>query len=185
MKNAFKNAFRLLCCPITIRSMTVCLLPVAILFSSLLLNALCNASLIDRVVAYVDDRAITESEFRARYEILRQEAPGITEDEALNSMINALLLLQKARLMRLEASTEDNLIKEYVDVNIRSRIVVKEDKILEYYNNNRKEFGDRELTSVRGEIEKYLLELETNTQLKEHLRQLRKGANIVIQLKDK
>jgi len=146
---------------------------------------LCRAEIIDRVIGYVDDRAITYSEFRERHEKLRKISPGITEEEALISMVNALLLLHVAKKMRLEAPTEDGLIKEYVDVTIRSRISLKEEQLLEYYNKNRAEFKGMEFPAVRAEIEKYLTELEINKQLKEHLKLLRQRANIVIQLKIK
>jgi hypothetical protein len=148
-------------------------------------TSICSAELIDKVIAYVDDRAITYSEYMERYEIIRQSVPGITKEETLNSMINALLLLQRAKKMRLEAPTEDDLIKEYLDIIIKSRIVINEVKILEYYNKNRLEFGEKEFAAVRPSIEKYLLELETNIQLKEHLKELRTQANIVILPKDR
>lgn len=145
----------------------------------------CSAELIDRVVAYVDDHAITYSEFRNRYEKLKKAVPDITEDEAINSMINTLLLLEEARKMRLEAASEDDLIKEYIDIRIKSRIVIKEEQTTEYYNHHKKEFEGRDYMSVRDEIEKYLQELETNKQLKGHLEELRKQSNIVVQLKDR
>jgi isopentenyl diphosphate isomerase/L-lactate dehydrogenase-like FMN-dependent dehydrogenase len=172
-------------CSAIIRRVLVCALTAAFLVSCLTGPSLCRAELIDRVIAYVDDRAITYSEFEERYKKIRQAVPDITEEEALNSMVNALLLLQRAKKMRLEAPNEDDLIKEYLDITIKSRIVLKEEKMLEYYNNNRHSFGDREFSAVRPEIEKYMLELETNMQLKEHLKELRRQSNIVIQLKDK
>ncbi len=168
-----------------IRTIFIRIIAIFGLISCLAGASICNAELIDRVIAYVDDRAITYSEYLERHEKIRRSVPGITEEETLNSMINALLLLQRAKKMRLEAPTEDDLIKEYLDITIKSRIVLKEEKILEYYNNNKQEFGEKEFAAVRPSIEKYLLELETNIQLKEHLKELRKQANIVILPKDK
>jgi hypothetical protein len=183
IKRLFEPVLKI--CSVSVRCFFAYKLPAVILLSVIAVSSVCHAVLIDRVIAYVDDRAITYSELNERYAILKKAAPGITKEETLNSMINALLMLQKAKKMRLEASTEDDLIKEYLNVTIRSRIAVSEDKLLEYYNKNRSEFKGKEFIEVKGEIEKYLTELETNARLKEHLKELRAGANIVIQLKDK
>lgn len=145
---------------------------------------LCSAELIDRVVAYVDDHAITYSEFRDKFEKLKKALPAITEEEAVHSMINNLLLLEQAHKMRLEGPSEDDLVREYVDIRIKSRVFIKEDQLTAYFAEHRKEFGGKDYISVRDEIEKYLSELEINKQLKDHLQDLRKQANIVIQLKD-
>jgi len=142
-----------------------------------------SAELIDRVVAYVDDHAITYSEFWDKFGKLKKALPDITEEEAVNSMINNLLLLEQAHKMRLEASTDDDLVKEYIEMRIKSRVFIKEDQLAAYYAAHSKEFGGRDYLSVRDEIEKYLSELEINKQLKEHLQDLRKQSNIVIQLK--
>ena len=85
--------------------------------------------------------------------------------------------------MRLEASTDDDLVKEYIEMRIKSRVFIKEDQLAAYYAAHSKEFGGRDYLSVRDEIEKYLSELEINKQLKEHLQDLRKQSNIVIQLR--
>jgi hypothetical protein len=172
-------------CSVLTRRVFVYMLPTVILFLTFSTSSVCQSVILDRIIAYVDERAITYSELSERYMILKKAAPGVTEEETLNSMINALLMLQKAKKLRLEAPTEDDLIKEYLDVTVRSRIAVSEDKLLEYYNKNRSEFKDKAFSEVRVEIEKYLMELETNVKLKEHLKELRAGANIVIQLKDK
>jgi hypothetical protein len=152
-------------------------------FSALLQPAASDAVVIDRVIAYVDDRAITYSELRTRYELIKRTRPDMTERQTLDSMINALLMLQKAKKMRFEAPTEDELIREYMEVSIKSRVYVGEDKIREYYDKNRKEFMGREFEAVRPEIERYLVEVETNRRLQDHIKELRAGANIVI--KDK
>ncbi len=142
-----------------------------------------SAELIDRVVAYVDDQAITYSEFNDKLAKLKEAVPNISENEVINSMINSLLLLNQAKKMRLEAPTEDDLIKEYVDIWVKSRILIKEEQIRKYYDSHKQEFGGKDYFEVRDEIEKYLLELETNKELKEHLNELRRQSNIIIQLK--
>jgi len=146
---------------------------------------LCSAELIDRVVAYVDDHAITYSEFRDKFGKLKKALPDITEEEAVNSMINNLLLLEQAHKMRLEASSDDDLLKEYIEIRIKSRVFIKEDQLAAYYAEHRKEFGGKDYLSVRDEIEKYLSELEISKQLKELLQDLRRQSNIVIQIKDR
>jgi len=151
----------------------------------LYLAGLCHAGLIDRIVAYIDDQAVTYSEFEERFAKMKEIIPGITKEEALNSMINTLLLLNQARRMKLEASSDDDLIKEYVDVKIKSRIVIKEETLNEYYLKHKQEFGGKDYLAVREGIEKYLTELETNKRLKEHIEELRHQSNIVIQLRDK
>jgi hypothetical protein len=115
---------------------------------------------------------------------LKKVLPNLTEEEALNSMINNLLLLEQAHKMRLEAPSEDDLVKEYIDVRIKSRVYIKEDQLNAYYSEHKKEFGGKDYLSVRDGIERYLSELEINRQLKELLKELRNESNIVIQLKD-
>jgi len=143
----------------------------------------CFAELVDRVVAYVDDRAITYSEFRDKYNKMREVVPGISEAETINSMINTLLLLEQARKMRLESISDDDLVKEYIDIRIKSRIFIKEEQLTAYFNEHKKDFGGRDYLSVRDEIEKYLSELEINRQLKNHIEELKQKSNIVIRLK--
>lgn len=142
-----------------------------------------SAEVIDRVVAYVDDQAITYSEFKDKFAKIKSAVPAITEEEVINSMINTLLLLEQSRKMRLEAASEDDVIKEYIDIRIKSRILIKEEQLRQYYESHRKEFGGKDYFEVRDEIERYLQELETNKQLKGHLDELRRQTNIVIQLK--
>jgi len=172
-------------CSLLARRTLATALPAVIILCSLSAFPQSHAVVIDRVIAYVDDRAITYSELREKHRMIKQAGSKMTEEETLESMINALLMLQKARKLRFEASTEDDLIKEYLDVTIKSRTTVSEDQIREFYEKNRKELGNREYSDVRDEIEKYLINVETNVKLKEHLKELRSGANIVIQLKGK
>jgi len=146
--------------------------------------SLCYAELIDRVVAYVDDKAITCSEFMERYSKMKEVVPALTKEEAINSMVNTLLLLDQARKMKLEAASDDDLVREYVDIKIKSRIFIKEEVLMEYYNKNKEEFRGKDYIAVREEIENYLTELATNKKLKEHIEELRHQSNIEIQLRD-
>ena len=161
----------------------ICIILVLIMLQTLTAE-LCSAGLIDRVVAYVDNNAITYSEFREKLSKLREVFPGISEEEAVNSMINTLLLLDQAHKMRLEAASDDDLVKEYIDIRIKSRVFIKEDELTAYFNKHKREFGSRDYISVRDEIEKYLSESEINRQLKKHIEDLKRQSNIVIRLRD-
>ena len=73
----------------------------------------------------------------------------MTEEEAVNSMINNLLLLEQAHKMRLEASTDDDLVKEYIEIRIKSRVFIKEEQVAAYYAGHRTEFGGKDYLSVK------------------------------------
>jgi hypothetical protein len=141
------------------------------------------ADIKDRVVAFVDDNAITLSELEAKYEETLKVTPAITKEEVLNTMINRLLLLDEARKMRLEAPTEDALLKEYIDLKIRSFIRIKEEEITDFYKKHISEFNGKELDDVREDIEKYLTEKEVNERLKSHISELRDKYCLRMQLK--
>lgn len=141
-----------------------------------------SAKIIDKVVAYVDDMAITLSEFKENYEKIKETVNDITEEEVINSMINRLLLIKRAKEMRFEAQNIDELIADYVDIKVKSHIYIKEEDVFRFYNEHIIEFGDKDYASVRDEIEQYLFELEVNKQLKKHLDELRKESEISIHL---
>ncbi len=141
------------------------------------------AELIDRVVAFMDDEAITLSEFRQQYKNTLKLSPQISEVEVLNTMINRKLLLKEAKKYRIEASSEDEVMKEYIDLKVRAFIKVSETGIEDFYKRNILKFSGRDYEDAREEIEKYLTEKELNEKLKEALEDLRKNAYIKIQLK--
>lgn len=143
-----------------------------------------SAEIIDRVVAYVDEAAVTLSELRDYYSETKKTT-DITEEEALNSMINHIVLLKEAGTMKLEAHTDDELLKDYIDIKIGSLILIKEDAVISFYNEHTNEFKGQDYLTVRDGIEKYLFELEINKQLKKHLEELRGKAEIKIQLTGK
>lgn len=143
-----------------------------------------HAEVIDRVVAYVDDTAITLSELQKQYAKVKETVSSITEEEVLNSMVNSQLLLKEAKKMRLDAPTKDEILKDYIDIKIKAAIIIKDEEIDKFYNEHWKDFKDRDHAAVREEIEKYLSELETNKQLKKHLEELRSRAEVKVQLKE-
>ncbi|MGO9614711.1 MAG: hypothetical protein ACLPX5_16990 [Dissulfurispiraceae bacterium] len=142
----------------------------------------CDAAILDRVVAFVDDRAITLSEFEETYKTMKEQSPSITAEEIINSMINRLLLLKEANKIRLEGPSDDELVKEYINIKIRSMILIKDNEIKAFYVSHADEFRGQEFDAVKDDIEKYLIEKETNEQLKKHLDELRLHAEIKIQL---
>jgi hypothetical protein len=142
-----------------------------------------HADIKDRVVAFVDNDAITLSELEAKYEETLKVAPTITKEEVLTTMVNRLLLLDEARKMKLEAPTEDALMKEYIDLKIRSFIRIKEEEITDFYKNHASEFQGKELDDVREDIEKYLTEKEVNERLKAHISELREKSCVGMELK--
>ncbi len=132
----------------------------------------------DRVVAFVDDQAITMSELDEQYRATVRISPDITIGEVLETMINRLLLLREARKYRIESTSIDQVMNEYIDLKIRAFIRVGEAEIEKYYEVNKADFAGREFEDVRDEIDTYLTEKELNRRLKETLRELRKDAYI-------
>ncbi len=156
---------------------------VLVTISCSLLTAFSSAEIFDRVVAFVNDQAITLSELQEQYGKAKKLAPDITEEEVLNTMINRLLLLSEAKKYSIEAPTKEEILNEYIDLKVRAFITVSEKDIEAFYESNKEKFAGKDLEDVREEIEKYLTEKELNTRLKEALKELRKNAYIRIQLK--
>jgi predicted RNA-binding protein Jag len=140
------------------------------------------AGIKDRVVAFVDNTAITLSELEEVYSKSLKATPGITREEVLDTMVNRVLLLREAKKIRLEAPSEDELLKEYIDLKIRIFIKIKEEEVLDFYQKHIEDFQGKEFETVREGIENYLAEAELNMLLKKHIDELRKKAYIKIQL---
>jgi hypothetical protein len=149
---------------------------------SVLFTAPLFALIFDRVVAFVDNEAITLSEFQERLESMRQISPDISEESAINTMINRILLVREARKYKIEADTEEDMVREYVDLKVRSFIRVDEKEIAAFYNENIDRFRKSSYEDVRDEIETYLTEKKLNERLRENLEEMRKTAYIKIQL---
>lgn len=153
------------------------------LLITIVLFALCSflsAGIKDHVVAFVDDTAITLSELNEVYSESIKLNPEITKEEVLNSMINRILLLREAKKLRLNAPSEDELIKEYISLRMKPH--VKEEEVSDFYQKHIDDFKGKEFETVREEIEDYLTERQLNQLLKEHIDELRKKAYIKIQL---
>lgn len=158
-----------------------CLLSL-LLTAYFLLPTVVYAEVIERVVAYVNNTAITLSEFRENAQRTRKTLANVSDSDIINSMINRILLLQEAKKMRLEVQSEDKMVREYIDIKIKSAIIIKEEEIERFFNENSAKFNGQDYLAVRDEIEKYLFELETNEQLKKHIAKLRAESEIKIQL---
>jgi hypothetical protein len=90
--------------------------------------------------------------------------------------------LRDARRNRIESPSEEEIMRDYIDLKIRAFINVSEAEIDGFYRNNINEFFGKNYDYVREEIEKYLTEKDLNERLRELLKELRKNAYIKIQL---
>jgi len=141
-----------------------------------------SAEVLDRVAAFVDDKAITLSELDDNYKAAAKLRPDIKKEEVLNTKINRMLLLREAKKLRIEGANPDEVIKEYIELKLKTFIKITEDDLREFYDKNRKEFGKAEFDDAREKIEEYLVEKEVNIRLKKHIEDLRSKAYIKIQL---
>lgn len=141
-----------------------------------------GAEIRDRVVAFVDAQAITLSELEMKFTESRKVQADITKEEVLNTMINRVLLLREAKKIRLEAPSEEELLKEYIDMKIRALIRVKEEDIHDFYGKHIDNFEGKEFEDVRDNIENYLIEHDLNERLKSHINELREKTCVRIQL---
>ncbi len=137
-------------------------------------------SIIDCVVAYINNTAITLSELESTYDATHKINSGVSRKEVLETMINRILLLKEAQKLRLEASSEDALLKEYIDLKIKTFIQINENEIKDYYQKNIGIFQNSEYDDVSEKIEKYLIEAELNRRLKSHINELREKSCIKI-----
>ncbi|MEW6570272.1 MAG: SurA N-terminal domain-containing protein [Nitrospirota bacterium] len=160
----------------------ICILSIIILS-----HAFCGTSraqINDRVVASVDDFAITLRELNEKYAETLKRTPDITRAEVLDTMINRLLLIREADKIGLERPSEDELIGEYIDLKIRTFIYIQEKDLKNFYEENLEKFQGKDFEDVRDEIETYLVERDLNERLKKHITELREKACINIHLND-
>jgi len=144
----------------------------------------CNAELIDGVVAYVDDRAITLSELNETFEKTRKVQPDITRREVLETMVNRMLLLNEARRLRIEGNNDEDLLNEFIELRVKAFVRLREEDIEDYYQKNIEKFKEAPYESVRDTIEHYLMERETNSLLKKQIAGLRAKAYIKILIRE-
>jgi len=143
----------------------------------------CHAELLDRVVAIVDDEAITLSELNQVF----QDDKNITREEALEGLINRNLLLKAAKKfspLALAKKDDNTLISEYIERRLRAFIHISFEEVESFYKDNKESFGGKDVFDVKDDVEKYLMEKELNKRLKSHIDKLRKDVYIKIQLTD-
>lgn len=134
--------------------------------------------ILDRTVAVVDDDAILLSDLQARFALAKKLAPDITQSQVLQTMINRTLLLREARKIFPETMSDEQAIKEFTDFKIRAFVVVPEESIRNFYEENKAKMGGAPYERVRGQIEGLLTEKEINRRLEDYLKGLRQKAYI-------
>jgi hypothetical protein len=144
----------------------------------LLLPAKGMAAIIDRMVAFVDDQAILLSQLDQAYEKAKALAPDITKEEVLQTLINRRLLLIDATKLFPDVTDEDKVLKEYIDLRVRAFIIIPEDEIEAFYEQNKTEFKGAPYEDVREQIETLLREKEVNEKLESLIDNLRANAHI-------
>ena len=115
-------------------------------------------------------------------EVIQELRRDITREEVLHTMVNRLLLLREARKIKLEALTEDELLQDYIDLKIRAFIRVNEEDIVNFYEEHIEDFQEKDLETVRDDIENVLIEKALNEHLKSHIDELKKKSCVKIQL---
>ncbi len=154
----------------------------SIIFLLIAVNSEAIASdfqIVNRVVAYVDNIAITLEDFNKEALKLKEKFPDIKNEDVVNLLINRTLLLKNAKEFFVEGR-EEEIINSYVDLKVKSLIIIPETKIREYYEQNKDKLKGHEYKAIRNDIEKYLFEKELNTKLKEHIEELKQTAQIRI-----
>jgi hypothetical protein len=134
----------------------------------------------DRVVAYIDNTAITLSDLEEKYAETVKVLPDTTKEEVLTTMINRILLVKEANRIKMEAPSEEELLDEYIDLKLRTFIRIRDEDLLGYYSKHTEVFEGKEFDAVREEIENYLVESELNNRLKLHISELREKSCIGI-----
>lgn len=134
---------------------------------------------IDRIVFYVDNQAVTLRDFNRFSSEIKKKIQTISNREIVDLMINRTLLLKNARELFLEGS-DDEIINSFIDFRIKSKIIITENQLRDYYEKNKAQFEGRSYQSLREEIEKYLFERELNNKLKELIEELRKTSEIKV-----
>ncbi|MEN2985094.1 MAG: hypothetical protein ABDH16_00285 [Thermodesulfovibrionaceae bacterium] len=149
------------------------------LFSFISFSLGFSEEVVDRVIAYVDNYAITLKEFIVFSKKMKENFSDMKNEEILETMINRILLIKKAEEY-FAGLPEEELINNYIELKIKSTIIISEDKVRNYYESNKDKFKNIPYISIREEIEKYLFEKELNKKLKEHIKELRESTEIKI-----
>lgn len=139
-----------------------------------------SAFVIDRVVAYVDDLAITERELDIKHNLALSAGLRPTRAESLQKLINRILLVKEAKKHRIEGGSYEEIVRKYIDLKVRAFIHIRESDVREYYDLNKPEFKGASYSDLKENIRKLLEEEAVNNGLRYHLEQIRSKANILI-----
>lgn len=134
---------------------------------------------VDRVVASVDDLAITESELNEQYHEMVKINKDIKRLQTLNTMINRKLLLKDAKKYRMEGK-EDDIINQYIDLKIRALVRIQDKEVRNYFHDHGDEFRGHQVEEVYKDIVQYLTELKVNERLRLRIEKLRSETSIHI-----
>lgn len=138
-----------------------------------------NCEIINRVVAYVDDQVITLKDFLKFKNEITNKVSEISNKQIVELLINRKLLVKKGKELFFEGQEED-IINNYIELKIKSKIIITENQIKDYYENNKKFLGTDSYLVLREQIEKYLFEKELNLKLKEFLEELKTESDIKV-----
>ncbi|GBE02411.1 chaperone SurA [bacterium BMS3Bbin06] len=142
-----------------------------------------SAEIVDRVVAFINNEAITQSEFRDYLRDVKKVTPDITETEAIETLINKKLILMQARKLRIKGASDDEVIRKYISIKIRAFVKVTEDDTRTFYEQNLKRFRGVSFQQIKDEIERLLIERRVNRALKKYIEELRRKAYIRVNLR--
>lgn len=137
------------------------------------------SDVVDRIVFYVDNQAVTLRDFRKFSTEIREKVKDITNQEIVELLVNRVLLLKSARELFRDGS-DDEIINNFVDFRIRSKIVITDGQIREFFEKNKAKFDGKDYRSVREQIEKYLFEREVNNRLRELIEELRRNSEVKV-----
>lgn len=144
----------------------------------LLLTTAAEARTIDRIVAFVDDYAITQVELDASYKDAIARQPSLTLSEVLDAVITRYLLLREARRAHIDYEDEDKAIAEFLSIKLRAAIRVNEAHIREFYSENMFDFIGVPYDQARDIIEQKLTDFEFQYRLASLVRELKNSSRI-------
>lgn len=137
---------------------------------------------IDRVVAFIGDDAITMRELVQEHDKRIAMKPSESRQETLDALINTRLLLKAARHAKISLGSVDEkaILDRYIELKIRASVLISDTEAKKFYRKNKDRFKGAEFSAVRPEIIKYLEEKRFNDILSKHIEQLRRDSRIVV-----
>lgn len=146
---------------------------------NIIFTSICTSEIINKVIAYVDDEAITLKDFIKFKDKITKTLPEITNEEIVEILINRKLLSKKGKELFFEGD-EEAIINNYIEFKVKSKIIITDSQIRDYYEKNKKIIGQESFTSLREQIEKYLFEKELNEKLKKLIQELKNEYDIKV-----